>query len=863
MSAITKFLNSYKVKSGSQFTHTSLKGGSFYVPTDDVEKFMEIYKVALANGEDLHLTEKHRDTSPILVDLDFRQSTPDRLYTYEHIVSFLTALKKQITDYIEVSDNMLQFFILEKHEARKNKSGGFKDGIHIMCPYITTKAEVQHIIRQNMIRDEMKIIFDNTFTNSYDDIYDEAVIEKNNWFMYGSKKPDEEYPWVVNKVYDANLQEVDYEHDDETFVDLLSIRNKFDDLPLKADKVDEVKAYKESKQKPKSEEDSTSKAYIHSPSNYDTIEKLVMMLKPERADDYHDWIKIGMCLKGINMIYKIIWIEFSKQSSKFKEEECERVWKTLTPKGEMTEGSLRRLAKEDNPEKYRELRNADLRNLILKSINETHTDIAHVAHFLFKDEIVCCYANEKPFWYVFEKHRWVETPDGIALKLKISRELVKEYNLESSRHSLMASKVEEDDEQKRFAEIAKKLSSIAMKLKTAQFKGNVFKECKELFYVSSKDFYEKLDENKYLLGFNNGVYDFKSGCFRAGQPNDLLTYTVGYDYVTNFDDGILANLNKLLTDIFPPDILPFMINTCSYAVCGNKFMECFQFWNGVGANGKGLFAKLLEYALGDYYYQPDVTVVTTKKKSSSSANDELAKMKGKRLVIATEPSEGDKFLVGQLKAWTGGDSIQARSLYKSNIEFEAQFLLVIQMNKQPALSDFDKGIARRIINVPFERNFVTNPQLPNQRLMVDGLKDIFREDVRYRQAFMALILQNYVENLLGNRRFDIPESVKQHTQAYLEANDKVKTFLTECCDVTNNKDDMIQSKELYEMFKASDYNDDKTKDQFLDGMKMHGFQSVKCKKRNSGNLNKYVFEGIKYKSQEFEIEEDDEVDPLA
>ena len=36
------------------------------------------------------------------------------------------------------------------------------------------------------------------FTNTVEDIFDECVIEKNNWLMYGSSKPDKE-PYKVTK----------------------------------------------------------------------------------------------------------------------------------------------------------------------------------------------------------------------------------------------------------------------------------------------------------------------------------------------------------------------------------------------------------------------------------------------------------------------------------------------------------------------------------------------------------------------------------------------------------------------------------------------------------------------------------------
>lgn len=859
MSAVAKFLSPYKVEKGSVFSHTSLKGGAYYIPADEEEDFLKVYTQAIVNGEELSITEKHRDISPVLIDLDFRHDTPYRLYTEKHLLEFINALKRQLVEYVEVNDDMLRFYVLEKPEPRKNKSGGFKDGVHIVCPYITTKPEVQHIIRQNILNNnEMKLIFDNTFTNSYDDIYDKAVIEHNNWFMYGSKKPDEEYPWVVSKIYDANLKEVDCEHTDEELVELLSIRNKFDSVKVKPDKVDEVKSYKESKQKPKIDEASTSKATAHIPSDLETVHKLAMMLSVERADNYDDWIRVGWCLKNIDERLCPAWIQFSEKSSKFVDGECEKLWATFGRRqGGLTEGALRFWAKHDNPEAYNKLQRDGVEHLIYVSRNETHTDIAKVVHYLLKDTFVCCYSNDKPFWFEFKGHKWVQCPDGVSLKIKISNEISKHYSSEATKYNVKAQATEEESQQIMYLEIAKKLTGIATKLKMAHFKNNIFKECKELFYLPSKDFYEKLDENKYLLGFENGVYDFEAGCFRDGMPTDFITYSVGYDYIHEPDTDYMKVLKDLIYSMFPTDVIPYMLNTNSYALTGNKYMEFLQFWIGTGANGKGVLSKLLQKTFGEYCYCPDVSVFTTKKTSSSSANPELAKTKGKRLLIATEPSEDDKFQVGAIKAWTGGDTIQARALYKDNIEFTSQFLIIIQMNHKPELSDFDMGIARRLKNVEFPYKFVSDPKLPHERQGDSGLKKKIEDDIKFAQNFMWLLIENYKENLSGNRAFETPERVQQFTQEYLDANNKIGAFLAECCEITNDNNDVIRTQTLFDEFKMSSHYNGKDIKNFVEHMGHCGYKATRHKQRASSLRDKMVFYGIKIKTQGILIEDDE------
>jgi len=54
------------------------------------------------------------------------------------------------------------------------------------------------------------------------------------------------------------------------------------------------------------------------------------------------------------------------------------------------------------------------------------------------------------------------------------------------------------------------------------------KECAE--YVCDYDFFNKLDENEHLIGFDNGVYDLITNIFREGRPEDYISLSTGYSY---------------------------------------------------------------------------------------------------------------------------------------------------------------------------------------------------------------------------------------------------------------------------------------------------------------------------------------------
>ena len=160
------------------------------------------------------------------------------------------------------------------------------------------------------------------------------------------------------------------------------------------------------------------------------------------------------------------------------------------------------------------------------------------------------------------------------------------------------------------------------------------------------------------------------------------------------------------------EMVQYLLKTLAYMLHGTKYLEQFWFWTGRGRNVKGTLCTLLSKTLGeDYYYEPDITIVTSIKKSSSNANPELAKAKGKRLIVATEPDDGDrdtKFRVNRLKQLRGNYLIQARGLYKDCEEYRPQFGMIFQMNDIPELSKVDDAIAKSLKIVEFPYEFVAD-----------------------------------------------------------------------------------------------------------------------------------------------------------
>lgn len=797
------YLLSFKVEKGCEFTHTSIvkPSGAFYIPGEEEDSFFEKYNLAMRHGEELFLTEKHKSVGPVVIDLDFRfekKEKIERVYTADTVMCVVKLYMEVMAVYFEIPDGT-QIYVMEKPAPVFDK-GLVKDGLHIVIPGIVSSPAVQYMIRNDILEKIDGVLGGLQLKNTYTDVVDEAVIQRNNWQMYGSKKPNCE-PYKVTSVlkYDSKSKTItpmDLDKNND-YVEVLSIRNKYDETYLKIESKDKVEAFenKLKLEKKKMNDARISKANNKKNvcDNIDLVGKIVDILAVFRAEKYDDWIRLAWCLRNIDHRLLDKWIEFSKKSSKYVDGECEKLWNHMRDDG-LGMGTLCMWAKQDNKDAYEKIMENDLFSLISNSSSKTHHDIGKVVHFLFKYDYVCISIKHN-FWYEFRNHRWMPCDSAHSLRSRLSTEVVKKYLAASAHFAQKASTEDDSDQRDRYTDKSKKLMEIANKLKDCPFKENILKECRDLFYVEK--FEEKLDSRCHLLGFENGVYDLEVDEFREGRPEDYISFSTGINYIEyDADSYDMKAVKEFLAKVFTKaDIRDYVMKVLASFMNGNIREERFNIWTGSGANGKSKITELYESTLGDYCCKFPITLLTQKRAASNAATSELARAKGKRFACLQEPSEDEKLNIGLMKELTGGDKIMARALFKEPIEFKPQFKMILTCNHLPNVPSDDGGTWRRIRVVEFTSKFKENPDPNNETefLMDTDLSSKFED---WKEHFMALLIEYYkkyrVEGIFE------PEDVLKCTKEYQRNNDNCLEFLEQ--EVEKDDRGFLSANDLYSKF---------------------------------------------------------------
>lgn len=508
-------------------------------------------------------------------------------------------------------------------------------------------------------------------------------------------------------------------------------------------------------------------------------------------------------------------------------------------KATITLSTLHEIASQQNPEVYE--KTFDMTYRLMMSVL-TDFKVAELIHHLYNKEFVYCNAQKASEWFHFDKHRWQRDDKGLMMSKYIAVNIVSLYEEKKKRYTNI--KVQEF------------FNTFIKKIQMNKNKKTFIQESQILFNTPLK-WYETLDENKFLIGFNNGIYDLKNNVFRDGKPEDMITKTVGYDYTPNINKKIRQKIMKYFYDVLPELSAEFLLKMSAYTISGNRYLEWVIFLIGTGGNGKGLYKNLMSKTMGEYGYEPSVAILTTTIKSSSSASPEKANLKSMRVAICEE-AEDDKdtsLKVGYIKELSGGGKIQARQLHSNTIEFLPQFQLFLLMNNPVKLNTYDGGIERRLKNIEFPYKFCQNPQLEHEKLIDFTLKNEFDNNTEYHQQFILILLEYYYKFIHGNQPVDTPDLIDKFTKEYLGECNIVKNYLYENYDVTNKPSDKVKYSDVFNAFKIDNKGIDKTK--FSNQLKINGFK-ITGDTTYKGERGKFI-EGIKYQEAQ---DDDDEKEAI-
>ncbi len=242
---------------------------------------------------------------------------------------------------------------------------------------------------------------------------------------------------------------------------------------------------------------------------------------------------------------------------------------------------------------------------------------------------------------------------------------------------------------------AKTYLAFVMKRRDYKYVVSALNAAKPMLAVSVSD----LDKDENLLNTPYATFDLSKGI--AGEqphnPEDLITKITN---VSPSDDG--KELWDQCLELFfggDTELIEYVQMVVGMAAVGRVYQEHLIIAYGNGANGKSTFWNTISRVLGTYSGKLSAETLTVGCKRN--VKPEMAELKGKRLIIASEMEEGMRLNTAVVKQLCSTDEIFAEKKYKAPFAFVPSHTLVLYTNHLPKVGANDDGIWRRLIVIPF------------------------------------------------------------------------------------------------------------------------------------------------------------------
>jgi putative DNA primase/helicase len=277
---------------------------------------------------------------------------------------------------------------------------------------------------------------------------------------------------------------------------------------------------------------------------------------------------------------------------------------------------------------------------------------------------------------------------------------------------------------------------------------------------------DALDADPWSLNTRTGIVDLRTGTTRAHAREELHTKVTGAGVGESPCPVWLAFLTRIMGG--DAEMVAFIQRVVGYCLTGSTREQCLFILYGNGSNGKSTFLDTIRAVFGDYAQHSRAETFMKDRKSGGIPND-VAALRGARLVTSSEPEQGAQLDESLIKEMTGDAAISARFMRQEFFTFTPTFKVLLATNHRPVIRGTDHGIWRRIRLVPFLETIRDE----------EKDRDLGKKIEAEADAILAWGIEGarlWVEHGLQE-----PAAVREATEDYRADMDVLSEFLAEKC----------------------------------------------------------------------------------
>ena len=281
-----------------------------------------------------------------------------------------------------------------------------------------------------------------------------------------------------------------------------------------------------------------------------------------------------------------------------------------------------------------------------------------------------------------------------------------------------------------------------------------------------------MDRNPNLLNTPAGTFDMEYGIngMKIHDAADLITKITECAPGDRGEEIWRDALHTFFCN--NEELVRYVQRVVGMAAIGKVYQEHMIIAYGDGANGKSTFWNTVARVLGSYSGKISAEVLTVGNKRN--AKPEMAELKGKRLIIASEMEEGMRLNTAMVKQLCSTDDIEAEKKYEQPFHFTPTHTLVLYTNHLPRVGANDEGIWRRLIVIPFNAKITGKTDIKNY-------SDYLFENAG--EAILKWVLEGAADAIRHEFKWPLPAIVQEAINEYREQNDWFNQFVEDCCEV--------------------------------------------------------------------------------
>ena len=190
--------------------------------------------------------------------------------------------------------------------------------------------------------------------------------------------------------------------------------------------------------------------------------------------------------------------------------------------------------------------------------------------------------------------------------------------------------------------------------------------------------------------------------------------------------------------------------------------------------------------MGDYCVTVGTELLARRRNDNEAARLKN-RLPGARMALANEVGINDSWDDQRVKELVSRERIATRALYGEATEFEPTHTFWVRGNHQPAVLDSGDGMWRRLILIPFARQFPPGGPEDLDRQILDAERD----------GILSWAVRGCLEWQRAGLR--VPEVLRRATQEYRDDTDVLGAWFRECCEPKPGE--AVRVSTLYESYR--------------------------------------------------------------